>query len=154
VNRDSLRRAVRAALRAEGVTAAEVSVLVSDDAEIRRLNRRYRGVDAATDVLAFPQDDLPAAGAGGRAARAASPGRAQPAASACEPRLLGDVAISAETARRQARERRTSFDAEMQLLAIHGVLHLTGWLDETDAQRRGMLRRARGIQRAARATPG
>ena len=132
VNKDSLRRAVRAALRAEAAAGAEVSILVTDDDEMRQLNRRYRRRDAPTDVLAFPQDE-PSSPAGERG-----------------PRLLGDVVISAETAQRQARERRASFDGEMQLLAIHGVLHLTGWADERDDQRRRMLGRARAIQHLAR----
>ena len=129
-----LRRAARAALRAEGApAAAEVSVLVTDDDEVRRLNRDYRGVDAATDVLAFPQEQAPG-----------EPG----------PRLLGDVVVSAPTARRQARARRRAADEEMELLVIHGVLHLTGWRDDTEQERRRMLRRAREIQRLARAAGG
>jgi probable rRNA maturation factor len=153
-----LRRAARAALRAEGVAAgAEVSVLVTDDEEIRRLNRHYRGVDSATDVLAFPQDRaaresrpkrcriMPAPSHGGRAARARP--EQQPQHSV--PPLLGDVVISAQTARRQARQRRRSFDDEMQLLLIHGILHLTGWRDDMEARRRRMLSRARHILRRA-----
>ena len=137
VTRPPLRRAAQAALRAEGApAAAEVSVLVTDDEEIRRLNRDYRGVDAATDVLAFPQDQAPAEGGW------ASEGGA--------PTLLGDVVVSVETARRQARERRRSFEDEMELLLIHGILHLTGWRDDTDAERRRMLRRARALQRRVR----
>ena len=155
-----LRRAARAALRAEGVPpAAEVSVLVTDDEEIRRLNRDYRAVHSTTDVLAFPQDRaahrprpererdriMRARNRGGRVARACrgqGPGH-------CEPPLLGDVVISAPTARRQARQRHRSLDDEMQLLLIHGILHLTGWRDDTETERQRMLRRARVIQRLA-----
>jgi len=144
----ALRRAARAALRAENLPpGAEVSLLVTDDEEIRRLNRDYRGVDAATDVLAFPQDTprrsvsspLRVARSGSQASR----NEPQP------PCLLGDVVVSAETARRQARARRHSLHQEMQLLVIHGILHLTGWRDDADEEKRRMLRRAREILRRA-----
>jgi probable rRNA maturation factor len=91
-----------------------LSVLLTDDDTMRDLNRRYRGVDAATDVLAFPQ-----------------PGEA----------LLGDVAISVETAQRQAARRRHSLDRELEILLVHGILHLLGWDDTTAQQRRRMLKR-------------
>ena len=122
-----MKRAARTALRAEGMPAgAELSVLVTDDEEIGRLNREYRGIAAPTDVLAFPQPQV-----------AGEPG----------PRLLGDVVISAAAARRQARERHRALDEEMGLLVIHGVLHLAGWRDDTDEQRTRMLRRGREIWR-------
>jgi len=105
---------------------AELSVLVTDDEEIGRLNREYRGIAAPTDVLAFPKPQV-----------AGEPG----------PRLLGDVVISAAAARRQARERHRALDEEMGLLVIHGVLHLAGWRDDTDEQRTRMLRRGREIWR-------
>lgn len=129
VNRDLLRRAARAALAAEGLPCAvEVSVLVTDDQEMRQLNRDYRRLDATTDVLAFPQQQSPD-----------EPG----------PRLLGDIVISAPAAQRQARARRIACDREMALLAIHGVLHLAGWRDDTDDERRRMLRRGGDIWRSA-----
>jgi probable rRNA maturation factor len=145
VDKDLLRRAARAALRAEGLpSTAELSVLVTDDEEVRELNRDYRGVDAPTDVLAFPQQ--PPTGrpsAGGEPRFDTAEGDA--------PHLLGDVVVAAPTARCQARERRRAFGEEMALLVIHGVLHLAGWRDETAAQKRRMLRRGRDIWRLARA---
>ncbi|HUT74234.1 MAG TPA: rRNA maturation RNase YbeY [Armatimonadota bacterium] len=129
VNRDLLRRAARAALVAEGLpSAVEVSVLVTDDQEMRQLNRDYRRLDATTDVLAFPQQQCPD-----------EPG----------PHLLGDIVISAPAAQRQARARHITCDREMALLAIHGVLHLAGWRDDTDDERRRMLGRGRDIWRSA-----
>jgi probable rRNA maturation factor len=95
-----------------------LSVLLTDDAAMRELNRRYRGADEATDVLAFPQDG------GG---------------------LLGDVVISVETAQRQAAERGHSLDREVGLLLAHGVLHLLGWEDGEPAERRRMLARGRQV---------
>ena len=84
----------------------ELSVVLSSDAYIRGLNCDWRGKDAATDVLSFPQGD----GAGG---------------------LLGDLVISIETAERQAAERRHSLQTEMRVLMVHGLLHLLGYDHET-----------------------
>lgn len=122
-------------------------MLVTDDEEIRELNRRFRGVDAPTDVLAFPQQ--PPSGAPGQPA--AQPLQAWDGSGACGPHLLGDVVISALRARHQARERHISFDQEMGLLVIHGVLHLAGWCDDSDAEKRRMLRRGRAIWRLVKA---
>lgn len=121
----------RAVMAAEGcLPGAELSVALGDDRWIRRLNRRYRGRDAPTDVLAFPQAP---------SATEASPGLELAGARSW---LLGDVAISLETAARQAREVGHEVGEELELLLTHGVLHLTGWTDETPAERRRMMRRA------------
>jgi probable rRNA maturation factor len=125
VNRRELARVARAVMAAEGcVRGAELSVAIGDDEWIRKLNRDYRKKDAPTDVLAFPQEE---AAAGGR------------------PVLLGDVAISAETAARQAEEAGHSLQEELAVLLAHGILHLTGWGDETPAERRRMMRRVRNL---------
>jgi probable rRNA maturation factor len=105
-----LRRVGLAALRRLGHRAAEVGVLVCDDATIHALNRQYRGKDRPTDVLSFP--------AGGPGADGAP--------------YLGDVAISLETARRQAARRRIPLARELGLLLLHGVVHLSGYDHETD----------------------
>lgn len=102
---------------------AELSVAIGDDQWIQELNRRYLGKDAPTDVLAFPQEGAPHS----------------------EESLLGDVAISEETAARQAGERGREAAEEVELLLVHGILHLTGWRDETPAQRRAMMRRAEAL---------
>ena len=124
-------------MAAEGCEpGAELSVAIGDDKWIRDLNRRYKGRDAATDVLAFPQSvgrHVPAV------ARPAGEGGAAP--------LLGDVAISVETAERQARAMGHPVRAELALLLIHGILHLTGWKDRTLAQRRQMMGRAEALLR-------
>jgi probable rRNA maturation factor len=94
------------AARLEG----SVSVWLTGDAEIRRLNREFRGKDKATDVLSFP------AGEGlGRA------------------RMAGDLAISVETASREAERRGHLLELELKVLLLHGVLHLAGYDHETDA---------------------
>jgi len=92
------------------VAAGEVGVLVCDDAAIRELNRDYRHKDAATDVLSF---------AGG----AAEPGEAP---------YLGDVAISLETAVRQAAAAGVPVERELETLLLHALLHLMGYDHETD----------------------
>jgi probable rRNA maturation factor len=88
---------------------AELSVLLCDDAFIQELNRQYRGLDRPTDVLSFAQEPVP----GG-------------------PDVLGDIVISVETARRQAREQRHSLAREVEWLLCHGMLHLLGYDDETE----------------------
>ena len=90
-----------------GCPEAEVGCLLVTDRRIRALNRRYRGEDHPTDVLAFPQ------GEGG-----GPPGH---------PGLLGDVVISVETAARQAARAGNSLEREAALLLIHGILHLLGY---------------------------
>lgn len=128
VDRSRIRRAVRATLAHEGVDhSVEVSVLLTDDAGIRALNRTYRGEDRATDVLAFPQ--------------VGSPERPQP---------LGDVVISVERAATQARKAGWSLGEELELLAVHGTLHLLGYEDEESAARARMWQRQEEILRRLR----
>jgi probable rRNA maturation factor len=114
-------RKVAARMLAElGLEHAELSVHLTDDAGIRRLNREYRDHDCPTDVLAFPLEDgvviLPAG----------------------EPVLLGDVVISLATAARQARAGHRSLAAEVGFLLAHGLLHLVGYDHRTARDRRRM----------------
>lgn len=110
-----LERAVAAALAAEGVAGpVELSVLISDDAELHELNRAYRGVDAPTDVLSFGDDTSDDDG----------PAFVRPPDA---PRYLGDLAISYERAVAQAAEYGHSHERELAYLAVHGVLHLLGY---------------------------
>src|SRR5271170_7954345 len=112
--RSSLKRREMGDFLAQAMAAAElagtVSVLLTGDEEIRRLNREFRHKDKSTDVLSFP--------AAPRAGRA---------------RLAGDVAISVETAAREAEKREHPLELELKVLLLHGVLHLAGWDHETDA---------------------
>jgi probable rRNA maturation factor len=100
-----------------------VSVLIVGDARIRELNRIYRGVDSPTDVLAFAMAE-------GELAH-------------LNPELLGDIVISAETAEAQAKRMGHDATQELQLLAVHGTLHLLGHEDETASGRARMRRLAR-----------
>jgi probable rRNA maturation factor len=117
-----LTRAATRALAAVGRPGAAVEIAVVDDAEIRRLNARFRGVARRTDVLAFP---LEAADAPGQ--------------------LLGQVVISADAARRQARRLRVPLAVELDLLVTHGTLHLVGYDDRDPVEADLMHRRERDI---------
>jgi probable rRNA maturation factor len=105
-------------------TAGDVSVVVVSDQTMRGLNRRYRGFDRPTDVLAFP---LAQTAQGG------------------EP--FGDIVIAHETARRQAREYGGSFASEMRRLAVHGALHLCGYDHHERRQAARMFGLARKLER-------
>jgi len=84
-----------------------IACLITDDAEIRRLNKKFRGKNSATDVLSFP------AGA--------------------DPGFSGDLAISVDRARAQASAHGHSIEDELRILMLHGALHLAGFDHETDA---------------------
>jgi probable rRNA maturation factor len=101
--------------------------LITGDAELRRLNREFRGKDEATDVLSFPV------------------ARALPSASG-----LGDLAISLARARKQAREFGHTTEQEVAVLMLHGVLHLLGMDHESD---RGHMARAEKRWRARLGLP-
>ena len=93
----------------------EVSVLLCDGAAIRGLNRRYRGLDAPTDVLSFGQLE----------------GAAVPAAGSAPAPLAGDVVIAVDVAARQAAARGETPERELRRLLLHGILHLLG-MDHAD----------------------
>ena len=104
-----------AALSAQAITVAaqqlaapregELSLVLSDDAQVHILNRDYRDKDKATNVLSFPQTGP----------------------------LLGDIILARETVEREAQEKNISFEAHLTHLIIHGWLHLQGYDHETDA---------------------
>jgi rRNA maturation RNase YbeY len=125
-----VRRLGRSARRLLGglhLGGAELSVTLVSDREMRALNRRWRGRDRPTDVLAFAQRD----GAGGAPAG-----------------LLGDVVISVDTARRQAAEAGEPLHREGERLLVHGLLHLLGYDHERSAaEARRMQRRERALAR-------
>lgn len=115
-------RGFKAAARLEGLSAlTEVSVTFVDDGMIQMLNRDYRGIDAPTDVLSFPQDDD-----GGFEA---VPGM---------PRMLGDIIISLQRARDQAAEYGHDVNREVMYLAVHGFLHLLGYDHDSPEEQKRM----------------
>lgn len=110
------RRAARAAFAVAGLVPAagpELSILLADDAEMRRLNRRFRGIDKPTNVLAFPGEDAGGDEPGGR--------------------LLGDVVLGYETVCREAREQERLAADHLAHLVVHGCLHLAGYDHHEDA---------------------
>lgn len=127
-----LRRGPLAAFLDEAAAAVklrgEIAVLLTTDTAIRRLNRAFRNKDKATDVLSFPSPEP-------------WPGQ-KPAG--------GDLAISVETAARQAEEAGHALWVELQVLLLHGVLHLAGYDHESDsgqmARKEALLRRRFGLQ--------
>ncbi len=118
------------AARVLGVSPqAEVGVVFADDAYIRELNRDYRGIDAATDVLSFALDE------GEEPAVQGGPAEA----------LLGDIVISLETAERQAAEFGHGLEREMAYLTVHGMLHLVGYDHEEESAKAEMRRQEEKI---------
>jgi probable rRNA maturation factor len=95
------------AIDAIGKQGSSATIAFVSDKTIRQLNRQFRGMDKATDVLSFPADDS-------------------------DKTNLGDIAISVETAAKQARENGLKFDEEVAQLILHGLLHLSGYDHETD----------------------
>jgi len=115
----------------------ELALVVTGDEPLREFNRRYRGVDAPTDVLAFPDERRPEPCP--EICRRAVTGTHGPFAEAPGlPCYLGDVIISFPRAEAQAEEADHDVQAELQLLAVHGVLHLLGYDDSTEEQRAQM----------------
>jgi probable rRNA maturation factor len=98
----------------------QVTVLLTTDAAIRKLNRQFRGKNKATDVLSFPAEGLGAQG------------------------IAGDLAVSVTTALGQAKEQGHSLSTEIKVLILHGLLHLAGYDHEADegqmARRERLLR--------------
>ena len=115
----SLKKIAEAILALVGEPEAELSLALIGNAEMQKLNAKYRRKDYPTDVLSFPIDEtLPAAN-----------------------RLLGDVIISVEKAREQAQQRGRTQDEEMAMLLIHGIVHLLGYDHERSAKDARMMKR-------------
>ncbi len=108
-----IRLSVQATLAFEGYrNSCEVSVTFTDDAGIRELNKNFRNIDSATDVLSFPLFDYE--------------GSEEPAVDELE-NMLGDIVISLERAKAQAEEYGHSFEREVAFLCVHSMLHLLGY---------------------------
>jgi probable rRNA maturation factor len=110
------RRRAERLLKLLELQQCELSVLLTNDAEMTDLNRTYRNRNRTTDVLSFPQLSD---GQGGY-----------------HPAILGDVVISVTTARRQAKVRRSPLLEELTILLVHGVLHLIGHEHEKAGRKR------------------
>lgn len=94
-----------------GIENAVFAIIIVDDREIRDLNKNYRNIDAATDVISFALED--------------------DTTSIIDTRVLGDIYISIDRAKAQALEYEHSLKRELSFLALHGLLHLLGFDHET-----------------------
>ena len=121
VPRDLLERATRAALKHQAASSAtELTIVLTDDARLKELNRDYLGIDAPTDVLSFPASETdPETGA----------------------RYIGDILISIPRAQSQAAAAGHPLESEVQLLVVHGVLHLLGH-DHANAEEKARMWKA------------
>ena len=147
VDVDTLRwvRLARDVLDAEGVGGdVEMSMLFVDEPAMAELNRRFLGSEGPTDVLAFPIDeDVIEAG---RSPDSGGPGPGTLAQEASEvPIVLGDVVLCPSVAQRQAPEHAGTYDDEMALLVVHGILHLLGMDHADDKGAEAMERREREL---------
>lgn len=131
MTRGEVARRAERMLVAAGQPDAELSILLCDDGVIAELNEQYRRKKGPTDVLAFAMREGEGPGEGGP--------------------LLGDVVVSVDTARRQARDRGHSIRDEVTALLAHGILHLLGYDHQTRAEERRMNALADGLKAAARA---
>jgi probable rRNA maturation factor len=119
---------------------AELSLLVVDEPVMAELNERWMEKTGPTDVLAFPMDELdPGSGPG------------QPPGGVEEPALIGDVVLCPQVAARQAEGAGHSTLAELEMLTVHGVLHLLGWDHAEPATEREMFTEQDRILRSYRA---
>lgn len=121
-----LKRAANAALDQQRVAdRVELTIVIAGNAQLRRLNRQFRHIDAPTDVLSFNAED--------------------------ETAYLGDVIISYPQAKAQARAGGHPIEAELQLLVVHGVLHLLGHDHDTAAKKAQMWQAQAAALRSIRA---
>ena len=131
-DRARLERRARESLSEVGESSAELGIMFVGDQRMRGLNRRYRGKDRTTDVLAFAMRGAPHSSS----------------------HLLGDVVIAVPTAARQAKQGQRSLDEELMVLLVHGILHLCGYDHErSEKEARRMHRRERMILRSIARLP-
>lgn len=113
INEETIHATVLAVLNHEEVSEqSEVSIVIDNDARLQELNSQFLGIDAPTDVLSFPSDEM-------------DPDAGTP--------YLGDIIISKPRAQAQADDAGHALEAEIQLLIVHGMLHLLGY-DHADAE--------------------
>ena len=136
-----LKKAVYLSLLRMGVYHdQEISIVLTTDAEMAKLNSQYRGLDQPTDVLSFAMSQPKAK----TQDKFADPPLMELAARGASP-LLGDIVISLERAAAQAIESGHSFERELAFLTVHGMLHLLGLDHETKSERIIMEKRQKQI---------
>ena len=135
VSRDGLESLTAFVLAAEGATGSwEITVALVDDARLQSLHRDFLGLDTPTDIMTFPAGEVP------------------------EQMQSGELVISADHAYTQAAAWGHSPAEEIAFLVVHGLLHLSGWRDDTEEQRERMLARQHDLiahfrQQSARPGP-
>lgn len=122
VDSRKIKRKIGKILNSLDCNGHEISILFTGDQGIRNLNHQFRGIDCSTDVLSFPQ---------------LLEGEPEPPGAP----MLGDVAISLETAHRQSENHSLSLEEELTLLLIHGILHLLGFNHEISSQEEERMRK-------------
>ncbi|WP_199618754.1 rRNA maturation RNase YbeY [Paenibacillus alkalitolerans] len=130
---ETLERLLALAGAAEGVDNGEVALTFVTDEEIRDLNRQYRNIDKATDVLSFSMWE----------------GDEMADAPEIEDDPIGDIVISLETAKRQCEEYGHSIEREIGFLFVHGFLHLIGYDHEDEASEKEMVRKQESVLQQA-----
>lgn len=119
--RDAIHKASTALFEYLQVSRAELTILLADDQKVQELNHQFRGEDKATDVLSFPSgDDL--------------------ALDGLDIPYLGDIAVAVPVAGKQAAASGHDLVEELQLLAIHGILHLLGYDHLVESEKQEMWR--------------
>ena len=125
-------RLAKTVLAAQGVKAdSELSMLFVDEEAMAELNKRFLGKEGPTDVLAFPIDDDDVV-EGGRSPDSLGPGNGVDP-DADPPNLLGDVVVCPAVAARNAPEHAGTYEYELELLVVHGILHVLG-MDHVDTE--------------------
>jgi probable rRNA maturation factor len=122
--RSIVRRAVAQAAATASTTGTELAIVLTDDSAIRQLNRLWRGIDTATNVLSFPSKQT-----------------------ADEPAHLGDIVLAHQTIAREARAEGKPFAHHLAHLVVHGFLHLIGYDHDKDADAESMEQTERKILR-------
>lgn len=125
IDEEVISTTVLAVLKFEDVSQeSDVSVVVENNARLQELNNQFLGIDAPTDVLSFPSDEI-------------DPDSGLP--------YLGDIILSLPKAQAQATESGHSLQAEIQLLIVHGMLHLLGYDHAEDEEKQDMWERQKSI---------
>ena len=127
LNKKKLKSIVKFILMRAGIKDADLSIVFATDSEIKRLNNKYLGRNEVTDVISFPMRE------GKRLKKDNS--------------ILGDIVVSVDRSKKQAREFDSTFKKEMYLYIIHGILHLVGYTDEKGIERKKMQRKEESILR-------
>ena len=126
-------KTVETSLSHEGFSIpSEISILLTDDFNIQRINKEYRGIDRPTDVLSFPMTDI------SKGKLNASCGDFNMDENLL---MLGDIVISMETVKRQAEEYGHSFEREMAFLVTHGMFHLLGYDHQNEKDEKEMIQK-------------